>query len=143
MKQPEAHLVNISSAFGLIGFPSETSYCASKFAVRGFTEALGRELERTSVGVSCVYPGGVKTNVVRNARYHKDYAGRRDKDQAEKGFEIMAKTTAEQAAAVIVDGIKKKRARILIGRDAKILDIVQRLFPGRYSRVLKMLFRSR
>lgn len=141
-KQPEAHLVNISSAFGLIGFPSQTSYCASKFGVRGFTEALARELERTSVAVSCVFPGGVKTNVVRNSRYHKDWAGRKDKEQAVKGFENMAKMTAEQAARVIIDGIKKERGRILVGKDVRVLDLVQRLFPACYSRVLAVLFRS-
>jgi NAD(P)-dependent dehydrogenase (short-subunit alcohol dehydrogenase family) len=141
MKQPEGHLVNVSSAFGLIGFPSETAYCASKFGVRGFSEALARELERTSVAVSCVYPGGVKTNVVRNSRYHQDWMGRKDKDLAAKEFERMAKTTPEQAARVIIDGIKKKRERILIGSDAKIIDIIQRLFPARYSQVLRTLFR--
>jgi NAD(P)-dependent dehydrogenase (short-subunit alcohol dehydrogenase family) len=135
-EQPSAHLVNISSVFGLIGFPGQSAYNASKFAVRGFTEALRHELEGSSVRVSCVHPGGIKTNIARAARLS---AGA---DPALAPVEIarfdkLSPTTAEQAAERIVRGIERDEARILIGSDARLIDRLQRLFPVRYWQVFR------
>ena len=114
LKQQEAaHIVNISSVFGLVAPPEQTAYCASKFAVRGFTESLRHELEETNVRVSTVHPGGIKTNIARNSRIGEktpeDY-----KDQGVKFFDKVALTSPEQAAETILKGIKSENPRILI-----------------------------
>ena len=136
--RPEAHIVNISSVFGLVAPPEQTAYCASKFAVRGFTESLRHELEDTNVRVSCVHPGGIKTNIARNSRLGEktpeDY-----KDQGVKFFDKVALTSPETAADVIVKGIKSKNPRILIGKDAYAINYVSRLFPRKYLRVIEKL----
>lgn len=136
--QPQAHIVNISSVFGLIAPVGQTAYSASKFAVRGFTEALRHELAATSVRVTCVHPGGVATNILRNARAVKAVDTER-RDMASKRFAKMAKTTPEQAAAVIVEGLLRNRPRVLIGGDARFMDRVQRWLPASYWRVIAYL----
>jgi NADP-dependent 3-hydroxy acid dehydrogenase YdfG len=130
----DGHIVNISSIFGMIGVPKQSAYNASKFAIRGFTEALRQEmiLEKAKVGVSCVHPGGVKTNIARAARKgpsdaHRDIA---------TPFEKFAKTTPEKAAQVILKGIKKNKGRILVGRDARVLDFLQRLLGLGYEKIV-------
>jgi short-subunit dehydrogenase len=136
--QPEAHIVNLSSVFGLIAPVGQTAYSASKFAVRGFTEALRHELAATSVRVTCVHPGGVATNILRNARAVKAVDAER-RDMASKRFAKMAKTTPEQAAAVIVEGLLRNHPRVLIGGDARFMDRVQRWLPASYWRVIAYL----
>ena len=131
----EAHITNISSLFGLVALPSQAAYNASKFAVRGFTESLKMELAGTRVGVSSVHPGGIKTSIVRNARVAEKTMDVSKKDY-DTFFERTAKTTPEKAAADIIKGIEKKRRRILVGMDAKILDFVARVFPSSYERIL-------
>lgn len=130
MAEPEAHLVNISSVFGLIAPAGQTAYAASKFAVRGFTQALSRELVGTRVSVSCVHPGGIRTSIADNAR-----AGAATRiegqTQARERFDQVAHTSPEKAAEVIVSGILRNKARILIGADAYQIDFVQRLMPVR------------
>jgi len=142
-KSNSGMVCNISSVFGLIGFPSQAAYNASKFAVRGYTEALRHELAVSSpdVLVSCVHPGGVKTPIVANARFHSGLIGD-DQAQAVKLFEANARTTPEQAARTIITGLKKGKRRILIGLDAKVIDIIQRLMPVRYFSVIGRLLRS-
>ncbi len=137
-------VVNISSVFGIIAFPHQGAYNASKFAVRGFTEALRHELQETAphVNVTCVHPGGIRTNIMRNARFHADPEGN-SRDQSIARFEEFARTTPEQAAATIIEGILRRRARVLIGADAWFVEIVQRLFPVRYWRLLGRLFLRR
>jgi len=143
LKNGEGHIVNLSSIFGIIGMPTQGAYNASKFAVRGFTEALRQELNSCNVTVSCVHPGGIKTNIARAARFYQGINGRRDANRAAADFERFARTSPEQAARVIVDGIKAKRPRILIGSDARLLDGIQRLLPASYPKVLaKLLPRS-
>ena len=137
-EQPSAHIVNVSSVFGLIAPEEQTAYCSSKFAVRGFTESLRHELADTNVAVSCVHPGGILTNIVRNSRVGKD-APDEWKQQGTKLFDRVAKTTAETAADIIVNGIKSREPRILIGKDAKAINIVSRLFPRKYLSVLERL----
>lgn len=132
----EGQIVNVSSVFGLIAVPTQSAYNASKFAVKGFTEALREELEieDSPIGVTCVHPGGIKTNIARNARL-TETLGMVDKKSlvdAEKAFI----TTAEQAAQSIVSAILKNSRRLLIGKDAIAIDLIQRMLPTQYQRLL-------
>ena len=129
-----AWLVNISSVFGMMGYPTQSAYNASKYAVRGLTEALYLELGVTdpNICVIRVHPGGVKTNVARNSKRIATLPGQRtDLDFADE-FEKAAKTTSEQAAAIIIDGMERKSPRVLIGNDARFIDWMTRLFPVSY-----------
>lgn len=137
-QQDSAHIVNASSVFGLIAPEEQSAYTSSKFAVRGFTESLRHELADTNISVSCVHPGGIRTNIVRNARLGAE-APEEWKQQGTKFFERVAKTTAEQAADVIVKGIKAKNPRILIGKDARAISHISRLFPRKYLAILERL----
>lgn len=137
-QQPQAHIVNVSSVFGFIAPAEQTAYCSSKFAVRGFTESLRAEMSGTSIAVSCVHPGGIKTNIARNSRLG---AGTPTewKQQGAKFFDKVAKTSPETAADVIVQGIKDRNSRILIGGDAKAISIFSRLFPKRYLGIIERI----
>lgn len=139
LEQEEAgHIINISSVFGLIAPPEQTAYVASKFAVRGFSESLRHELEETNISVSCVHPGGIKTNIVRNSRVGAKTPDEW-KQQGAKFFDRVAKTTSESAADVIIKGIKDRSPKILIGKDARAINIIARLFPVAYLKVLERL----
>ncbi|HEX8288606.1 MAG TPA: SDR family NAD(P)-dependent oxidoreductase [Pyrinomonadaceae bacterium] len=137
-EQEEAHIVNISSVFGLIAPPGQSAYCASKFAVRGFTESLRHELEDTNVYVSCVHPGGIKTNIANSSRVGES-ASEDVKKKSVKFFDKASPTTAEKAAETIVKGIKRKNPRILIGPDARQINLIQRFFPTKYFSVMDKL----
>lgn len=141
-EQKLAHIVNVSSVFGFVGAPGQAAYCASKFAIRGFTEALRHELEGSNVLVSCVHPGGIKTNLSNGSRIGRK-ASEEQKQQTVKFFDQASPTTAEAAADVIVKGIKTRNPRILIGFDAQRIDKVQRLFPTRYFSVMDKLSRGK
>lgn len=133
-KAEQAWLVNISSVFGMMGYPTQSAYNASKYAVRGLTEALYLELGVTdpNICVIRVHPGGVKTNVAVNAKRVAALPGvRTDMDFAAE-FEKAAKTTPEQAAATIVAGMERRQHRVLIGPDARFIDLMTRLFPVSY-----------
>ena len=130
----EAHIINTSSIFGVVAFPSQGAYNASKFAVRGFTEALRQELADTHIGVSCVQPGGVKTNIVKTSRYYAADNEAPTKEEMSKNFEELAALTPRDAALQILTGVERNRARVLVGRDAKLLAWMQRLFPESYPR---------
>lgn len=134
----EGHVVNISSVFGLIAVPTQAAYNAAKFAVRGFTECLREELEveGAPIGVTSVHPGGIKTNIARSARLSRGSAYGMDKSAVTSQFEQLARTTPEQAAQDIVTAILKNRRRQLIGPDARVIDIMQRLLPTSYQRLL-------
>jgi short-subunit dehydrogenase len=137
-KRPEAYVVNISSLFGLIGVPTQAAYNASKFAVRGYTEALRQELHGTNVHVACVHPGGIRTNITRNARHHLREGLTFPKERLVKVFENhLAKVTPDEAAAMIVQGMVSKRKRILIGKDARLFDLVARIFPSGYDALIR------
>ncbi|MCH8497821.1 MAG: SDR family NAD(P)-dependent oxidoreductase [Marinobacter sp.] len=128
----DGHVVNISSLFGLIGVPKQSAYNAAKFAVRGFTEALRQEMaiEGQPVGVSCVHPGGIRTNIARAARMAIDGA----KAEAQRNtFDKIAMTTPEKAAKIIVRGIIKNESRILVGPDAVALDAMARTLGSAYQ----------
>ncbi len=131
----DGHIVNISSLFGLMAVATQGAYNAAKFAVRGLTESLRMEMLEAGhpVGVTCVHPGGIKTAVARNARAA---AGRDQAELAAYFDKKLAKTTPEQAAKQIVDGILGNKPRVVIGADAKFLDLLVRVLGGRYSSVV-------
>lgn len=138
--RPAAHIVNISSIFGIIAPPGQTAYCASKFAVRGFSEALRHELKLalSPVKLSVVHPGGIATNIVRNMRTGVAVTDNSRRAAVIEFFDKeFAKTTAEAAATAIIAGIEKNAPRILIGGDARMLDRLQRILPGTYFRILR------
>lgn len=137
-EQEKAHVINISSVFGLVAPPEQTAYASSKFAVRGFTEALRHELEDSNVRVSSVHPGGIKTNIARNSRLGEK-TPEEYKQQGAKFFDKVAQTTPEQAAETILRGIKSENPRILIGKDAHAINYVSRLFPKRYLKVFEKI----
>ncbi|MFT6000510.1 MAG: NAD(P)-dependent dehydrogenase (short-subunit alcohol dehydrogenase family) [Neolewinella sp.] len=130
--QTESCLVNISSVFGLMGFPGQAPYNVSKFGVRGFTETLRVEMRGTGLQVVCVHPGSIKTNIARNAEGDDEAANAR----FIKTFDKNAKTTAAEAANVIITGIERGKNRIPIGADARFIDKITRLMPASYERVL-------
>jgi len=137
-QKPDAHIVNLSSVFGIIGVPTQSAYCASKFAVRGFTESLRQELAETNVHVSCVHPGGIKTDIVRRGRHYEDATGASvDAQRMAAVFEKGARTTAEEAAQVILRGMLCNAPRILIGADAVAIDAMARLAPRRYDAIVR------
>ena len=140
LRQDSGVIVNTSSVFGLLGIPFQSAYCASKFAVRGFTDSLRQELRGTGVRAVTVHPGGVKTNIARNARYHGDPMGRElTHEEAAQLFERMAVTTPERAARIIHEGVKAGKSRILVGPDAYLFEALSRLAPSRYYDVLARL----
>jgi NADP-dependent 3-hydroxy acid dehydrogenase YdfG len=138
LRQDSGVLVNTSSVFGLVGIPHQSAYCASKFAVRGFTDSLRQELRGTGVRAVNVHPGGVKTNIVRNARFHTHPSRpAMTKDEAVDEFEALSRTTPERAAEIIHNGVKAGRSRILVGPDAYLFDVLARTLPTRYFDVLE------
>jgi short-subunit dehydrogenase len=137
-KQPAAHIVNLSSIFGIIAPPGQTAYCAAKFAVRGFSESLRHELAmaKSPVRLSVVHPGGISTNIVRNSRTGSGVTDNSRRVQSIERFEQMAINTPAAAALRIITGIEKNAPRILIGGDARFMDLLQRLLPGTYWSIM-------
>ena len=137
-KQREAHIVNLSSIFGILAPPGQTAYCAAKFAVRGFSESLRHELAMANspVKLSVVHPGGVLTNIVRNSRTGSGIANNARRAKSIDRFDAIAKTTPPAAAQRIILGIEKNQPRILIGNDAWFMDLLQRFRPATYWAVL-------
>jgi short-subunit dehydrogenase len=137
-RQREAHIVNLSSIFGIIAPPGQTAYAAAKFAVRGFSESLRHELQMAAspVRLSVVHPGGVATNIVRNSRAGTGVTDNARRAQTIERFDAVARTTPAAAALRIIAGIEKNRPRILIGNDARFMDLLQRFRPGTYWAVL-------
>lgn len=134
--QTKGGLVNISSIFGIIAWPGQSHYCASKFGVRGFSESLSMEMMEHGVSVSCVHPGGVQTNVARNAVVdHLDKPGV-TKKMMDDNFDQNTPTTPERAAEIILDGTAKRKQRIIVGPDAKFMQFWNRLFPTRYRKLV-------
>ena len=142
LEQGSGAIVNTSSVFGLAGIPHQSAYCASKFAVRGFTESLRHELEGTGVRAVIVHPGGVKTNIARSGRLHTDPRGLgRSREQMADEFEALVRTTPERAAEIIHKGVDSGKARILVGPDAYVFDFLTRLTPSHYWTIMKVLDR--
>lgn len=136
----EGHIINISSVFGLIAVPGLSAYNTSKFAVRGFTETLRQELdiENSGVSCSCVHPGGIQTNIARDATMResmKKIVGD-DLEASSRNFEKLFSTTPTDAAKTILRGVKRNKRRILIGKDAVAIDSSQRLLPSFYQYIV-------
>jgi short-subunit dehydrogenase len=136
--RPASHIVNVSSIFGIMAPPGQTAYSAAKFAIRGFSEALRHELQVSGspVRLSVVHPGGIKTNIVRNSRTGSGIADNERRSQAIERFDVIAQTTAKDAALRIIKGIENNEPRILIGNDARFMDLVQRFRPATYWKVM-------
>ena len=137
-RQREAHIVNLSSIFGIVAPPGQTAYAATKFAVRGFSESLRHELQmaKSPVRLSVVHPGGIATSIVRNSHTGAGITDNARRVQAIELFETMAKTTPAAAALRIIAGIENNTPRILIGNDARFMDLLQRFRPATYWAVL-------
>jgi NAD(P)-dependent dehydrogenase (short-subunit alcohol dehydrogenase family) len=137
VEQNEGAIVNTSSVFGLVGMPNQSAYCSAKFAVRGFTDSLRQELRGTGVTAINVHPGGINTNIVRNARWRTDPGGRgRSHDQVVQEFAAITLTQPDKAAEIIHRGVEAGKARILVGPDAYLFDALGRLAPTRYYDLL-------
>jgi NAD(P)-dependent dehydrogenase (short-subunit alcohol dehydrogenase family) len=138
-REKRAHIVNTSSLLGFFGAAGQGAYCASKFAVRGYTESLHHELLGTTVGVTCVHPGFVRTSIAERARVGQR-AGESLRKESLTRFQKVARTDADTAASKILHGVEKRKARVLIGPDAYFVDIWQRLKPASYWGLLAKQF---
>ncbi len=130
----DGHIVNVSSLFGIFAVPGQSAYNSAKFAVRGFTEALRQEMitKKRPVAVTAVYPGGIKTGIASNMTASEGI----DAVALAKEFDRKAaRTTPERAAKIVLDAVQKKKARVLVGADAKILDVVVRITGSGYQRL--------
>lgn len=134
-REPRAHIVNLSSLFGLIAPAGQVPYAASKFAVRGFTEALRHELEASNVCVSCVHPGGIRTPIARHSRLGAATPPAKREENIAR-WDRLALTPPETAAARILRGVEDREPRILIGKDAYWVDLLQRMRPASYWKSL-------
>ena len=137
----DARVVNLSSVYGLVAPPEQAAYSASKFAVRGFSEALRHELEGTGIGVSVVHPGGIATSIAENARVP---AGTSEDEIARRKarYRKLLRLPPEIAGETIVRGIERRQPRILIGSDAKTISLIARLLPASYWKILTMRLRQ-
>jgi len=141
-REPAAHIVNLSSIFGIIAPAGQSAYSASKFAIRGFSEALRHELNGSTVGLTVVHPGGIATSIAENARVPAAIDPATAK-QAAAGFKAVARTTPDAAAARILDGIRRREKRVLIGADARVIALIQRLLPINYWTLFRKRFNAR
>lgn len=137
-KSGEGHIINTSSLFGLTAQPTQSAYNSSKFAVRGFTESLRQELDIENKGVSalCVHPGGIRTNIANDARMNDSLRSLgMNPEKSAKAFNKLLRMPAEEAAQQILDAVLQNKRRLLIGNDAKAIDIMQRILPASYQKV--------
>ena len=136
----EAHIVNVSSVFGFVGFPLNSSYCASKFAVRGFSEVLYAELRDSHIGVTSVHPGGIATDIVKSSRFTEPAGHEGVRQRTLEAFKTMM--PPEKAARAIVRGIRRRDLRVLITREAHLIDAAKRLFPSLSSQLVGSRWRD-
>jgi NAD(P)-dependent dehydrogenase (short-subunit alcohol dehydrogenase family) len=129
LARPEAAIANTSSVFGLMGIPSQIPYCVSKFAVRGFTDSLRLELSGTNISVTCIHPGGIDTNIVRNGIH---YNGK--KDATVEQFKKLVMTTPDKAAGIIIAAIQRKAKRVMVGPDARVIRFLTQVSPDTVDR---------
>ncbi|MBU3848601.1 MAG: SDR family NAD(P)-dependent oxidoreductase [Candidatus Acinetobacter avistercoris] len=140
-KTGEGHIINTSSLFGLTAQPTQSAYNSSKFAVRGFTESLRQELDIEKSGVSalCVHPGGIRTNIANDARMNESLKSLgMNPEKSAQAFNKFLRMPAEDAAQQILDAVLQNKRRLLIGNDAKAIDIMQRILPASYQKVTAM-----
>jgi short-subunit dehydrogenase len=136
----DARLVNLSSLYGLISPPGQTAYSAAKFAVRGFSNALRHELKGSRIGVTVVHPGGVATAIAESARRPQGTAPEEIEAQMKQARRVLTMPPAT-AGEIIVDAIERRAARVLVGRDAKLLSLLERIAPVSYWKFLEPLVR--
>ena len=142
----DGHVINISSVFGLFAQPTQSVYNSSKFAVRGFTESLRQELDLSEgcVSATCVHPGGIKTNIALSARFNdsgEKMLGKNTELTRQAFNDNMLRTSPEQTAEAILRAVERNRRRVIIGLDARLADIIQRLLPAAYQRLIVTLSR--
>jgi NAD(P)-dependent dehydrogenase (short-subunit alcohol dehydrogenase family) len=140
-KKGAGHIANVSSIFGLVGVPTQSAYNAAKFGVLGFTEALRHEMKGSNINISTIHPGGINTNIVRHARFQQAANMDAQREEAVQRFQQFTMTQPDSAAKTIIKGIARKKARILIGPDALMVDWARRLMPAGYMRLLPFLAR--
>ncbi|MBW4717376.1 SDR family NAD(P)-dependent oxidoreductase [Saccharothrix obliqua] len=136
----QGHIVTFASAFGLVAAPKYGAYNSSKFAIRGFSESLRQEVSSSGhrVAVTCVYPGGVRTPIVRNGLF----AAGENPDAVTKSFETrVARTEPEQAAMIVLRGVERRRARVFVGSDARLVAVIARVVGGHYQDLVPALAR--
>jgi short-subunit dehydrogenase len=131
----DARIVNLSSVFGLVGTPEQVAYAASKFAVRGFSEALRHELEGSGVGVTVVHPGGVATSIAENARVPAGVSAE-EVERRRRRFRKLLRLSPEVAGETIVRAIECRKPRVLVGSDAKLMSVIARVLPVSYWKIL-------
>ena len=141
-KTGEGHIINISSLFGLTAQPTQSGYNATKFAVRGFTESLRQELDMENCGVSalCVHPGGIRTNIANSAKMNDSLKSLgMNPEKSARSFNKLLRCPPEEAARQILEAVQKDKRRLLIGNDAKAIDLIQRILPTGYQKVIAMM----
>ena len=143
-RQPVAHIVNLSSIFGIVAPAGQSAYCAAKFAVRGFSESLRHELaaSKSPVRLTVVHPGGIATNIARRAPAGTGLRNPMSAEEVGQQFAKVARTTPQAAAVRIIRGIERNEPRVLIGADAKFMEILQRLRPVAYWSLLMSAFKA-
>lgn len=136
----DGHIVNTSSVFGLFAVPGNGCYNATKFAVRGFNECLRQELElvKAPVSLTSVHPGGIKTGIAKSARMSKNIEGllAKDTESAKENFDKLFITSANRAARIIIKAVEGNKRRVLVGPDAKVFDVLVRLLPTGYQKLV-------
>jgi len=132
-------IVNVSSVFGLVTVPMSTAYCSSKFAVRGFSDALRHEVGYmgSDIKVACAFPSGIKTAIAQNSKVTMHTKSKTSVEQQKANMEAHFLTTPEQAATDILNGVRKGKSRIKVGKGSTLMDLASRLFPVNYIRFFK------
>jgi short-subunit dehydrogenase len=132
-------IVNVSSVFGLVTVPMSTAYCSSKFAVRGFSDALRHEVGYmgSDIKVACAFPSGIKTAIAQNSKVTLHTKSKTSVEQQKANMEAHFLTTPEQAAMDILNGVRKGKSRIKVGKGSTLMDLASRLFPVNYIRFFK------
>jgi NADP-dependent 3-hydroxy acid dehydrogenase YdfG len=136
----DARLVNLSSIFGLIATPGQTAYAASKYAVRGFSEALRTELAGSRIAVTVVHPGGVATRIATSARVAQSIGDHQQAEQLRQKFNKSLRLEPAAAGEIIVRAVERRQNRVLVGNDAKLLALIERVAPVSYWKVIELLF---
>lgn len=137
LEKNEGHIVNLSSVFGLGGVMLQSAYCTAKAGVKGFTEAIRMELMETNVKTTVVHPGGIKTNIARNAPPKGSLITDDMHKEAIKQFDKYALTSSEAAAKQILDAVENNKERLVIGKDGKMMSLMIRLFPTGFTKMMK------
>lgn len=140
LRQRSGVVVNVSSLMGLVPFPTQSAYCAAKFAVRGYTETVRLELHGTGVGAVCVHPGGVRTPITRSGRVRAEVLGR-DVEAFHRDFQTVARTSPERAAEIVHRGVARGQARVIVGADARLTYAAAHLLPTRWFGLVRPTLR--